>query len=180
MAVLQLCVFLFITAESSKMEKKMKRVFISDEESDIASVVATDSPLSDSSFEEDTKAKKKLKKRSPKLGGSPKPEMSRVRVKNIRDIIKRYKAVLKRYSEGGSMKTAFEEVGVDRNTIARTAVVAELCLAAPEAFSALDRWNDKIEKLSAFVDRCRAAVTTEIKEQINRMKEDGILLPIAH
>ena len=47
-------------------------------------------------------------------------------MKNCGDIIKRYKAVLKVYSEGGSMKATFEEVGVDRNTIARTTDIAEL------------------------------------------------------
>ena len=78
------------------------------------------------------------------------------------------------------MKSAFEEVGVDRNTIARTAVIAELSLAAPEAFRALGQWNEKFEKLSTFVDRCRAAITAEIKECISKMKENGALLPIAH
>ena len=78
------------------------------------------------------------------------------------------------------MKSAFEEVSVDRNTIARTAVIAELSLAAPEAFKALGQWNEKSEKLSTFVDRCRAAITAEIKEHISEMKENGTLLPIAH
>lgn len=64
------------SAESSK--SKVKRVFISDEESEVASTLAIDSLLSDSSLEDDSKKKKKkLKKRSPKLSGSPKPEPSR-------------------------------------------------------------------------------------------------------
>ena len=61
----------------------MKRVFISDEESEVASTLAIDSPLSDSSLEDDSKKKKRLKKRSQKLSGSPKPETSRVRGKIV-------------------------------------------------------------------------------------------------
>ena len=68
------------------------------------------------------------------------------------------------------MKSAFKEV-----TIARTAVIAELTLAAPEAFRALGQWNERSEKLSTFVDRCRGANTAEIKECISKMKENGTL-----
>ena len=56
-------------------------------------------------------------------------------VKNCRDIIKRYKAALDVYREGSSMKAAFESIGVDRNTIARTAAIAELSLAKYSLFN---------------------------------------------
>ena len=71
------------------------------------------------------------------------------------------------------MKAAFDAVGVDRNTIARTAVIAELSLAAPEVFKAMSPWNEKVEKLSTFVDRCRSALTAEIKSRISEMKQNG-------
>lgn len=71
------------------------------------------------------------------------------------------------------MKAAFENVGLDRATIARTAVVAELNLAAPEAFHTIIPWNERVEKLSTFIDRCRAAISNEIKEKISQMKLDG-------
>lgn len=86
--------------------------------------------------------------------------------------------MLKIYNKRGSVKATFEEVGVDRNT--RTAVIAELSLAAPDAFKAIGQWNEKSEKLSSYVDRCRAAITAEIKRNITDMKEKGTLLPIAH
>lgn len=41
------------------------------------------------------------------------------------------------YKEGRSMKAVFEDIGVDHNTIARTAVIAELSLAGPEVFKAI-------------------------------------------
>nr|XP_033487572.1 coiled-coil domain-containing protein 106-like [Epinephelus lanceolatus] len=170
------------SGDSSKVQSQFKRVLVFDDDSEVALTLAIDSPLSDSSLEDDSKKKKKKfkKKRSPKLAGSPISETSRVRVKTCTDIIKRYKAVLKKYNEGGSMKAAFEEVSVDRNTIARTAVIAELSLAAPEAFIAVGQWNEKSEKLAAFVDRCRAIITIKCKGEISKMKEKGTLLPIAH
>lgn len=62
------------------------------------------------------------------------------------------------------MKAAFDAIGVDRNTIARTAIIAELHLAAPDVLKSMGQWNDKTETLSTFIGRCRSALTTEIKE----------------
>lgn len=78
------------------------------------------------------------------------------------------------------MKAAFERMGLDRATIARTAVVAELKIAAPEAFDTIPPWNERVEKLSTFIERCRAAINSDIKEKISKMKIDGELLPIAN
>ena len=76
------------------------------------------------------------------------------------------------------MKAAFDAVGVDRNTVARTAIVAELHLAAPEVFESIS-WNERVESLSTFIARCRSLVTPEIKDKISKMKTDGDLLPMA-
>lgn len=61
-----------------------------------------------------------------------------------------------------------------------TTVVAELKLAAPEAFHTIILWNEHVEKLSTFINRCRAAISTNINEKISQMKIDGELLPIAN
>ncbi|XP_036410750.1 coiled-coil domain-containing protein 106-like [Megalops cyprinoides] len=50
-------------------------------------------------------------------------------VKHVSAVIQRYKAALKYYREGNSMRRAFEKAGIDRNTISRTAQIAELYLA---------------------------------------------------
>lgn len=43
------------------------------------------------------------------------------------------------------MKAAFEEVGVDRNTIWRTAPIAALSIVAPEVVRAVEQWDEKVE-----------------------------------
>jgi hypothetical protein len=87
-------------------------------------------------------------------------------------------AALEAFRRGKSKKAAFDAVGVDRNTVARTAIVAELHLAAPEVFESIS-WNERVESLSTFIARCRSLVTPEIKDKISKMKTDGDLLPMA-
>ncbi|RXN19909.1 Inhibitor of growth [Labeo rohita] len=84
-------------------------------------------------------------------------------VRNTRGIIRRYLDTLEAFKKGKSMKAAFDAIGVDRNTIARTAIVAELHLVAPDVLKSMGQWNDKTETLSTFTGRCRSALTTEIK-----------------
>ncbi|XP_066530914.1 coiled-coil domain-containing protein 106-like [Hoplias malabaricus] len=130
----------------------------------------TSSVLSDSSVEVT-----KTKRKTPE----PKPDFHRIRVKNTRSIIARYKTALEAFKKGSSMKAAIDSVGLDRATIVRTAVVAELKIAAPELFDSIAPWNQRVEKLSVFVERCRAEVTSDVKSKICQMKIDGELLPIA-
>lgn len=99
--------------------------------------------------------------------------------RNTRGIIARYKMALDAFNRGGSMKAAFDCIGADRNTVSRTAPIAELSLAGPDIFQNVGPWKERKEKLSSFIDRCRAAMTPEVKEKIAKMKEDGGLLPIA-
>ncbi|KAL7383863.1 hypothetical protein ABVT39_019434 [Epinephelus coioides] len=105
--------------------------------------------------------------------------IGRRRARNTRGIIARYKMAMDAFNRGGSMKAAFDCIGADRNTVCRTAPIAELSIAAPDIFKNVGAWNEHKEKLSSFVDRCRAAMTPEVKEKITKMKEDGDLLPIA-
>ncbi|KAG7216602.1 hypothetical protein INR49_023311, partial [Caranx melampygus] len=65
-------------------------------------------------------------------------ENTRVRMKNVVGVIARYMAALQEFRRSVSMKVAFDRVGVDRNTISRTAAIAELSLAAPRCFT---RWH---------------------------------------
>ena len=102
------------------------------------------------------------------------------KAKTVRGVIPRYTRALHAFNQGGSMKRAFQKVGVDRNTISRTSPIAELALAAPGVFQALPPWNAQVEKLATFVDRCREATTDEIKEKIVQMKACGELLPMTH
>lgn len=92
-------------------------------------------------------------------------------------VIARYMAALKEFRRSVSMRVAFDRVGVDRNTISRTAAIAELSLAAPEVFHALAPWDEK-ETLAHYAHRCRQAMDENIKAKIKTMKVKGELLPI--
>ncbi|XP_016302806.1 uncharacterized protein kiaa1958 isoform X2 [Sinocyclocheilus anshuiensis] len=105
-------------------------------------------------------------------------ENTRVRMKNVVGVIARYMAALQEFQRSVSMKVAFDRVGVDRNTISRTAAIAELSLAAPEVFHALPPWDEKEETLAHYAVRCRQAMDDSIKAKIKSMKAKGELLPI--
>ncbi|XP_053196244.1 uncharacterized protein LOC128380452 isoform X2 [Scomber japonicus] len=116
--------------------------------------------------------------RTLKSKGSRDGENTRVRMKNVAGVIARYMAALQEFRRSVSMKVAFDRVGVDRNTISRTASIAELSLAAPEVFHALAPWDEKEETLAHYAHRCRQAMDDNIKAKIKSMKAKGELLPI--
>lgn len=64
-------------------------------------------------------------------------------------------AALQEFRCSVSMKVAFDRVGVDRNTISRTAATAELSLVAPEVLKRLEPWDEKEETLTHYAHRCR-------------------------
>ena len=76
------------------------------------------------------------------------------------------------------MKRSFEHLGVDRNTIARTAPIAELYISFSDVFKSLSR--DEHEKISTFTERCKAAITAEMAHTIKLKKKAGELLPITY
>ncbi|XP_063336891.1 uncharacterized protein LOC134632171 isoform X2 [Pelmatolapia mariae] len=116
--------------------------------------------------------------RTPKSKRSRDGENTRVRMKNVVGVIARYMAALQEFRRSVSMKVAFDRIGVDRNTISRTAAIAELSLAAPEVFHALAPWDEKEETLAHYAHRCRQAMDDTIKAKIKTMKAKGELLPI--
>ncbi|XP_049331827.1 coiled-coil domain-containing protein 106-like isoform X2 [Astyanax mexicanus] len=152
---------------------KGKKAIGTEEES--SGEIAESSTIDESSDEEMKPFSKGKKQRSAKQD-----DLSRTRAKTVRGVILRYKRALQAFNQGGSMKKAFQKVGVDRNTISRSSPIAELALAAPGVFQALPPWNAQVEKLSTFVDRCREATTDEIKEKIMQMKSCGELLPMSN
>ncbi|XP_056136360.1 uncharacterized protein LOC130112867 isoform X2 [Lampris incognitus] len=140
-------------------------------------VTPFDSPALFDSFEEvelhPLEPRRALKSKRSRDG-----ENTRVRMKNVVGVIARYMAALQEFRRSVSMKVAFDRVGVDRNTISRTAAIAELSLAAPEVFHALKPWDEKEETLAHYAHRCRQAMDDNIKAKIKTMKAKGDLLPI--
>ncbi|TKS88141.1 Coiled-coil domain-containing protein 106 [Collichthys lucidus] len=122
---------------------------------------------SSSSSEEE---KKKMKKRAKKSRKHHVPT-SRSRMTSIEGVIHRYKAALKKFNKYGSMKKAFSRIHVDRNTIARTAVIAEIAIMFPDTFQDLLSQHDENETISQFAENCTKAVTTEMAEKITAEKK---------
>ncbi|XP_035990684.1 coiled-coil domain-containing protein 106-like isoform X1 [Fundulus heteroclitus] len=137
---------------------------------------STDLSSSSSSEEEEKKKKKKKTKKSKKHSDS----YSRSRMTTVDGVINRYESALKRFTKFGSMKKAFNKIKVDRNTIARTAVIAELAITFPDTFKELLPGNHNNEKISQFAERCRNAITKEMAETITAKKRSGKLLPIMY
>ncbi|XP_037607702.1 uncharacterized protein LOC119477688 isoform X2 [Sebastes umbrosus] len=140
-------------------------------------VAAVDSPTLFDSFEE-MELHPLDRNRTLKSKRSRDGENTRVRMKNVVGVIARYMAALQEFRRSVSMKVAFDRVGVDRNTISRTAAIAELSLSAPEVFHALAPWDEKEETLAHYAHRCRQAMDDNIRVKIKMMKAKGELLPI--
>lgn len=78
------------------------------------------------------------------------------------------------------MKKAFAKMNVDRNTIARTAVIAELAITFPDTFKELNPRGKDLKKISEFAVHCRSAISPEMAETITAKKKSGDLLPIMY
>ncbi|KAM8828490.1 uncharacterized protein kiaa1958 isoform 2-T2 [Spinachia spinachia] len=141
-------------------------------------VAGVDSPTPFDSFEEMELPPVDHGHRTLKSKRSRDGENPRVRMKNVAGVVARYMAALQEFRCSVSMKVAFDRVGVDRNTISRTAAIAELSLAAPAVFHAMAPWDEKEETLAHYAHRCRQAMDDSIKTKIKTMKAKGELLPI--
>lgn len=95
-------------------------------------------------------------------------------------VIRRYKDVLRIFKKCGSMKKAFAKMNVDRNTIARTAVIAELAITFQDTFQSLLTGDEDQIKICVLAERCHGAINEEMAETITACKKNGKLLPIMY
>ncbi|KAL6118484.1 uncharacterized protein ACO6RY_03278 [Pungitius sinensis] len=151
-----------------------------------SSTSTSTSPSSDSSFlssseeEEKKKSKKKKSKKKTKKSKKHPESYSRSRITTTDGVIRRYKDVLRIFKKCGSMKKAFAKMNVDRNTIARTAIIAELAITFRDAFQGLLRGDEDQMKICVLAERCRGAINEEMAETITACKKNGKLLPIMY
>ncbi|XP_067272560.1 coiled-coil domain-containing protein 106-like [Pseudorasbora parva] len=96
------------------------------------------------------------------------------------DVLKRYNKVLHAFKKEGSISKACTKVGVDRNTLALTAVVAEIQLVNPEFFRSIAKFRVKEEKLCDFAKRCLESLTADLRSDIEKSKKEHKLLPIKY
>ncbi|KAK0135331.1 Coiled-coil domain-containing protein 106 [Merluccius polli] len=96
------------------------------------------------------------------------------------EVIARYRKVLKAYKKKNSITAACRIVGVDRNTIALNAPIAELSIAAPEKFAEFKDQHTTKHKLGDFAGKCRDAIRDcpDIDDTVRALKKSGKLLPV--
>ncbi|XP_034147589.1 coiled-coil domain-containing protein 106-like isoform X2 [Esox lucius] len=146
-----------------------------DDSSDSSS--SDSSSSTDSEIEKKKKNKQKKKKNKNKKG---KKETKKGRAKTPEDILRRYKMVLAAYKRKGSMAAAFQTVGVDRNTVAMSAPLAEIMIAAPEFFKKQPAFECGNDTLNQYVRRITKNATAEVSNVIKEKKKQNELLPITY
>ncbi|MBN3291894.1 CC106 protein, partial [Polypterus senegalus] len=98
----------------------------------------------------------------------------------VQYVIHRYKQVLSTFNKKKSMSGAFRHYGIDRNTIANTAPIAELHLAAKEMLGVVGLFNPREETLVKYAQKCANLIESDenLSRKIELMKATGELLPI--
>lgn len=98
----------------------------------------------------------------------------------VQYVIHRYKQVLSAFNKKKSMSGAFRHYGIDRNTIANTAPIAELYLAAKENLHLVGLFHPREETLVKYAQKCAILIENDesLTRKIEQMKATGELLPI--
>lgn len=99
----------------------------------------------------------------------------------VQYVIHRYKQVLTAFVKKKNMSEAFRHLGIDRNTIANTASIAELHLAGVDFVHLVGRFRQGEETLVNYAQRCTMVIDSDsdLSRKIDQMKANGELLPIS-
>lgn len=99
----------------------------------------------------------------------------------VQYVIHRYKQVLTSFVKKKNMSEAFRHLGIDRNTIANTASIAELHLAGVDFVHLVGRFRQGEETLVNYAQRCTMVIDSDsdLSRKIDQMKANGELLPIS-
>lgn len=124
---------------------------------------------------------KKKKHHKDKKRGKKGKDYSRKRATGVQYVIHRYKQVLSAFIKKKSMSEAFRHLGIDRNTIANTASIAELHLAGKDMVPLVGMFRHGEETLVSYAQRCTMIIDSdaELSRRIDQMKANGQLLPIS-
>ncbi|XP_020489295.2 coiled-coil domain-containing protein 106 isoform X2 [Labrus bergylta] len=169
--------------KSSKMQhsenKSRKREQVSCSSSDSSkshSEASESSEMSAASSEHKRRKHHKDKKRSKKG-----KDYSRKRATGVQYVIHRYKQVLSAFIKKKNMSEAFRRLGIDRNTIANTASIAELHLAGKDMVPLVGTFRQGEETLVSYAQRCTLVIDSDpdLARRIDQMKANCELLPIS-
>ncbi|KAM9333253.1 uncharacterized protein KZ484_018283 [Pholidichthys leucotaenia] len=160
----------------SKSRKRERASSSSSASSDSGSEASDSSEVSAASSEHKRRKHHKDKKRSKKG-----KDYSRKRATGVQYVIHRYKQVLSAFIKKKSMSEAFRHLGIDRNTIANTASIAELHLAAKDMIPLVGNFRQGEETLVSYAQRCTLVIDSDpdLARKIDQMKANNELLPIS-
>ncbi|XP_071751607.1 uncharacterized protein LOC139908708 [Centroberyx gerrardi] len=124
---------------------------------------------------------KRRRHHKDKRRGKKGKDYSRKRATGVQYVIHRYKQVLSAFIKKKSMSEAFRHHGIDRNTIANTASIAELHMAGKDIVPLVGMFRQGEETLVSYAQRCSMVIDTdaELSRRIDQMKANGELLPIS-
>ncbi|XP_029979338.1 coiled-coil domain-containing protein 106-like [Sphaeramia orbicularis] len=162
---------------SENKSRKRERASSSSAGSSGSGSEASDSSeMSAASSEHKRKKHHKDKKRTKKG-----KDYSRKRATGVQYVIHRYKQVLSAFIKKKSMSEAFRHLGIDRNTIANTASIAELHLAGKDIVPLVGMFRQGEETLVSYAQRCTLVIDSDadLARRIDQMKANGELLPIS-
>lgn len=134
------------------------------------------SEVSAASSEQRKRKHHKDKKKSKKN-----KDYSRKRATGVQYVVHRYKQVLSAFNKRKNMSEAFRQLGIDRNTIANTASIAELHLANKDMVPLVGQFRQGEETLVSYAQRCTMVIDSDpdLARKIDQMKANGELLPIS-
>ncbi|XP_046880009.1 coiled-coil domain-containing protein 106-like isoform X4 [Hypomesus transpacificus] len=148
---------------------------ISSLSSDCGSEVSVSTAMSAVSSENKRRRHHKERRKGRKV-----KDYTRKRATGVQYVIHRYQQVLLAFNKKKSMSGAFRHYGIDRNTIANTASIAELHLAAKDTVALVGTFRPREETLVSYAQKCAMVIDTDagLARKIEQMKSDGALLPI--
>uniref|UniRef100_A0A3B1J4N5 Coiled-coil domain containing 106b n=1 Tax=Astyanax mexicanus TaxID=7994 RepID=A0A3B1J4N5_ASTMX len=138
------------------------------------------SDLSDSSAS--SKSRKRKLKRKPKSrkhkGWKEKDDFAR-RVQTPLEVLQRYKTILRSFQRTKSVSRSCERSNIDRNTIALTAIIAELQIVATPELQIPEFQGGTLQQ---YAQRCKEYLDSNpnLALKIEEMKKKHSLLPIKY
>lgn len=165
--------------ERDFLREQMKKLVDSRSSSSGKKVHSSSSASSDHDSSEEEERKKKKVKKSKKSPRKAEGIFGK-RITDLKGVINRYQAILKAFQKSRSINRSCEKYDVDRNTLAYTAIIAEVHIAAETESSQIPIYTGgPIHKyahtVKAFLDG-----HPQLKAKTEKMKADGELIPIAH
>ncbi|XP_061821143.1 uncharacterized protein [Nerophis lumbriciformis] len=164
-------------AHPEAKSRKRERASSSSSAAGICASEASDSSVMSAASSEHRRKKHHKDKKRSKKG----KDYCRKRATGVQYVIHRYKQVLSAFIKKKSMSEAFRHLGIDRNTIANTASIAELHLAGKDMAPLVGTFRPGEETLVSYAQRCTLAIDgdADLSRRIDHMKSNGQLLPIS-